>query len=137
MTYFRLDIGARRRTAGRLLGQVRSEIVKALVEQKATGLSQQRLAAKLGVERRQLNRQLTGEGELTLRAVADLAWALDREISFELRQRSTEPGQNYCGPTSTIAAAPARVVGEARTSSTVPLPPPTLGPRRSFITKNR
>jgi transcriptional regulator with XRE-family HTH domain len=103
MTYFRFDIGSRARQAGRLIGRVRSELLKALSERKAeTGLSQQALAYKLGVHRSLINRQLTGETNLTLRSIADLAWALDMEVSFELRKPTAEQGQNQPATTSTI-----------------------------------
>jgi transcriptional regulator with XRE-family HTH domain len=103
MTSFHFDIGSRARQADRLIGRVRSELLKALSERKAeTGLSQQALAQKLGVHRSLINRQLTGETNLTLRSIADLAWALDMEVSFELKKQIVEAGQNQPAMTSTI-----------------------------------
>jgi transcriptional regulator with XRE-family HTH domain len=103
MTSFHFDIGSRARQAGRLIGGVRSELLKALSERKAeTGLSQQAVAQKLGVHRSLINRQLTGETNLTLRSIADLAWALDMDISFELKKPTVEAGQNQPATTSTI-----------------------------------
>ena len=104
MTSFHFDIGSRARQAGRLIGRVRSELLKALSERKAeNGLSQQALAQKLGVHRSLINRQLTGETNLTLRSIADLAWALDMEISFELKKPIVEAGQNQPATTSADA----------------------------------
>jgi transcriptional regulator with XRE-family HTH domain len=89
VTFFQFDIGSRARNAGRFIGRVREELLKALSERKKDGkLSQQELARKLDVHRSVINRQLTGEANLTLRALADLAWAMDMEISFELRKPS-------------------------------------------------
>jgi transcriptional regulator with XRE-family HTH domain len=103
VTSFHFDIGSRARQAGRLIGRVRSELLRALSERKAeTGLSQQALARKLEVHRSLINRQLTGEANLTLRSLADLAWALDMEVSFELKKPTVETGQNQPTTTSTI-----------------------------------
>lgn len=95
MTSFHFDIGARARNAGRFIGRVRGELLRALSERKSEGgLSQEALARKLDTERSLINRQLSGESNLTLRSLADLAWAMDLEISFELKKPSAEAGQN-------------------------------------------
>jgi transcriptional regulator with XRE-family HTH domain len=103
VTSFQFDIGGRARNAGRFIGRVRDELLKALSERKKDArLSQQELAKKLDVHRSVINRQLTGEANLTLRSLADLAWAMGMEISFELRKPSAEAGQNHPVTTSTI-----------------------------------
>ena len=95
MTSFHFDIGGRARNAGRFIGRVRGELLRALAERKSDGgLSQEALARKLDTERSLINRQLSGESNLTLRSLADLAWAMDLEISFELKKPATEAGQN-------------------------------------------
>ncbi|WOH68022.1 helix-turn-helix domain-containing protein [Bradyrhizobium sp. BWA-3-5] len=77
--------------------------MKALSERKKDGkLSQQEIAKKLEVHRSLVNRQLSGEANLTLRSLADLAWAMDMEISFELKKPVVEAGQNQPVTTSTI-----------------------------------
>ncbi len=110
MTFFRFDIGARSRTAGRLIGQVRRELLKAVTEEKRAGLTQQELARRLNTRRSIVNRQLSGEKDLTLRSLADLAWALDREITFELRQSQKSPGQNIEPMTSTTGYSQIKVI---------------------------
>jgi transcriptional regulator with XRE-family HTH domain len=95
VTSFHFDIGARARNAGRFIGRVRGELLRALSERKSDGgLSQEALARKLDTERALINRQLSGESNLTLRSLADLAWAMDLEISFELKKPAAEAGQN-------------------------------------------
>jgi transcriptional regulator with XRE-family HTH domain len=111
MTFFRFDIDARSRMAGRLIGRIRRELLKAITEQKRAGLTQQELARRLESERSNINRQLSGEAEITLRSLADLAWALDREIAFELRPiGAAMPGQNITPATSTIGYEPVRII---------------------------
>ena len=96
MTCFHFDIGGRARHAGRFIGRVRSELLRALSERKSeSGLSQEALAQKLDAKRALINRQLSGESNLTLRSIADLAWAMDLEISFELKKPAAEAGQNH------------------------------------------
>ena len=110
MTFFRFDIGERARTSGRLIGRVRRELLKAITEEKRDGLTQQELARRLETRRSDINRQLSGEAEITLRSLADLAWALDREVTVELRRVDDAPGQNIAPTTSTIGYEPVRII---------------------------
>lgn len=111
MTSFHFDIGSRARNAGRFIGRVRSELLRALSEKKmARKFSQQSLARKLEVHRSLINRQLSGEANLTLRSLADLAWALDMEITFELKDPVVEAGSNQTFTTSTIQHAPIKII---------------------------
>ena len=110
MTFFRFDIGARSRIAGRLMGRVRRELLRAVTEEKRAALTQQELARRLQSRRSNINRQLSGETEITLRSLADLAWALDREITFELRRPDNAAGQNIALQTSTIGHRPIRII---------------------------
>ncbi|SDS02720.1 hypothetical protein SAMN05444158_0767 [Bradyrhizobium canariense] len=116
MTFFRFDIDARSRTAGRFIGRVRRELLRAVMEEKGAGLTQQELARRLESRRSNINRQLSGEVEITLRSLADLAWALDREITFELRRPEDAAGQNIAPMTSTIGHKPIRIIAP-KTSS--------------------
>ena len=110
MTFFRFDIDVRSRTAGRLIGRIRRELLKAITEETRAGLTQQELARRLESERSNINRQLSGETEITLRSLADLAWALGREITFELRRADGTAGQNIAPTTSTIGYHPVRII---------------------------
>jgi hypothetical protein len=103
VTCFHFDIGGRARHAGRFIGRVRAELLRALSERKAeTGLSQHALARKIDGDRAQINRQFSGEADLSLRSLADLAWAMDMEISFELKKPAAKAGQNQPMTTSTL-----------------------------------
>nr|WP_246700220.1 helix-turn-helix transcriptional regulator [Rhodopseudomonas sp. WA056] len=85
-------------------------MLKVLSEKKRDGLTQQALAKRLGVNRSVINRQLSGESNLTLRSLADLAWAMDMELSFELRQPERHAGQNEPVTTSTLSYGQIKVV---------------------------
>jgi hypothetical protein len=45
-----------------------------------------------------------------LRGLADLAWALDREITVELRRPDRAEGQNIAPVTSTVGHQPIRII---------------------------
>jgi transcriptional regulator with XRE-family HTH domain len=131
VTSFQFDVGGRARKAGRFIGRVRDELLKALSEKKAKeGLTQQALATKLGVHRSLINRQLSGESNLTLRSLADLAWAMDMDLKFELQERETAVGQNETAETSTISHGQIRIIDGWISSDThEQSAPPHIEPR--------
>lgn len=87
MTSYVFDIGEKARKASRFIGHVRMELQKALVAEKAARkITQQQIANQIGVNRSVINRQLTGTENLTLRSVAELAWALGWDIDFALKK---------------------------------------------------
>ncbi len=94
---YELKIDPKSRAAGRFIGQVRKALVTAaLDEKKETGVSQQQIASRLGVNRSVINRLLRGEANLTLRSVAEIAWALGWEPDFTLRRRARKsPERNH------------------------------------------
>jgi transcriptional regulator with XRE-family HTH domain len=92
---YQLKIDPKKRTAGRFIGRVRDELIKAFLAEKADHkVTQEKIAKALGVHRSVVNRYLKDGSNLTLRSVAELAWALDREVVFELRKPSVSFGMN-------------------------------------------
>lgn len=99
------DIGEKARSVARFLGSVHRELQTALEEEKALRkLTQQQIADEIGVNRSVINRQFLGGGNLTLRRIAELAFAMDREPVLELRKRSARG--NYPNSPLKIEAAP-------------------------------
>jgi hypothetical protein len=95
MSSYTVDVGPRSRAVARFVARVRSEILTALSEERrGSMINQQTVAGRLQKKRSDINRQLVGEAPLTLRSIAELSWALGREINFELRRPVVEPGQN-------------------------------------------
>jgi hypothetical protein len=114
MTSYCVDIGSRSRKVGRFIARVRSELLRAVEEERNTcKLSQQEIATRLTRKRSAINHQLSGTEPLTLRSVAELSWALGREISFELREPSREAGQNFNMETTTVEWKKPTFVGMA------------------------
>lgn len=98
MTSFQILISPSRRAAARYISVVRRSIQKALAEEKKeSGITQSDMARSIGVHRSVINREIRGQKDITLGRVGELAWALGREIEFnlvkptELRGKNTQP----------------------------------------------
>jgi len=87
---FQMKNDPKARKAGRFIYSVQKELQNALI---ASGLKQQEVAEKLDVNRSVVNKLLLGETNLTLRTIADLAWAMDAEVVLSIKPRHREqPG---------------------------------------------
>jgi plasmid maintenance system antidote protein VapI len=85
MTSFQIGISPSRRAAGRFISRVRRALQRALVEESdSSGLNQSKVADAIGVHRSVISRELNGRQDITLGRIAELAWAMGREIEFEL-----------------------------------------------------
>lgn len=85
---YELKISAKDRAAGRFIGSVKKALLRAaFAEKESSGISQQSIAKKLGVNRSVIHRILKGESNLTLRSVGEIAWALGWNIEFIMRQK--------------------------------------------------
>lgn len=112
---YELKIDPKTRAAGRFIGQVRKSLVLAAIDEKTeTGISQREIASRLGVNRSVINRLLRGESNLTLRSVAEIAWALGWEPVFTLRRRKRIAREHN----HLVAAHPHRQILKSATSST-------------------
>jgi transcriptional regulator with XRE-family HTH domain len=99
MASFRLDIKPNRRAAGRFVGKVRRALQEAVVaDRERIGITQTKIADAIGVHRSVISRELNGRQDITLGRVAELAWAMGREIVFDLRVPEVEIGQNVPKP---------------------------------------
>jgi transcriptional regulator with XRE-family HTH domain len=98
MTSFQLRLDPKKRKAGRFVGQVRAELMKAIAaEHAAHGLTLAGLARLLGVNRSQVSRALNGRSNLTLRTIAEYAHFLNRDIQFALVEPVYVAGANHHG----------------------------------------
>jgi transcriptional regulator with XRE-family HTH domain len=131
VTSFRFDVGVKRLRASRLVGRVRAEIWKALKEEeKASGLTHQGLAKQLDIRVSELSKQLEGETPLSLRSIAELAGALNRDITFALTRHAPAPEQNFVSETSTLGSGQVFWAGGSRAAvSTLETPHQKLGIR--------
>ena len=85
MPSFQIGIRPNRRAAARFIAHVRRTLQQALAEEQLkTGITQSKIAQRIDVHRSVISRELNGQEDITLGRVAELAWALGREISFDL-----------------------------------------------------
>lgn len=85
---FQFEIGAKRRKVARFLASAHRELVEAFLDERSSRkITQQEIASKIGVHRSVINRQLTGAGNLTLRTLAEWAYALDRDVEIRISKR--------------------------------------------------
>lgn len=118
---------ARSRKAGRFIARVHKKIQNAVVR---SGLKQNEIALKLDLDRSIVNRRILGQTNLTLRSIADFAWALDHDIVFDLVPRATGPEVNRPAQTS----APSNISVSAATAN---LAVPPSQQRAPGSTQNR
>jgi predicted XRE-type DNA-binding protein len=95
MTSFQIGISPNRRAAARFVARVRRVLQSALIEERdLSGISQSKIANSLEVHRSVISRELNGLQDITLGRVAELAWAMGREIKFDLVRPQPVAGSN-------------------------------------------
>jgi transcriptional regulator with XRE-family HTH domain len=95
MTSFQIGISPSRRAAGRFISRVRRSLQRALVEEgERNGINQSKIADAIGVHRSVISRELNGRQDITLGRLAELAWAMGREIDFSLPIAEQPAGAN-------------------------------------------
>jgi transcriptional regulator with XRE-family HTH domain len=99
-----LKIEKRRRTYVRLIGQIHHALNDALREEhERRGLTQTGMAEALDMSKSFVSRKMNGTSNMTLETLADLAFALDRAVSVNLRARTAPAGTNIFKPTNEAA----------------------------------
>lgn len=95
MSSFQIAITPSRRAAARFIAHVRRTVQKALAEEEANGgVRQADIARSIGVNRSVINREIRGHKDLTLGRLAEIAWAMGREPTFDLVLREVPKGTN-------------------------------------------
>jgi transcriptional regulator with XRE-family HTH domain len=95
MKSFQIGLSPSRRAAGRFVSRVRRALQRAVVEEgERNGLNQSKIADAIGVHRSVISRELNGRQDITLGRIAELAWAMGREIEFDLVKVEQEIGVN-------------------------------------------
>lgn len=113
---YQMRISPRSSKAGRFITRVHKELQRVFVR---SGLTQQELATKLDVNRATVNKRLLGTENLTLRSIADMAWALDADIRFDLTPRADSAVGNFYQPSTSSAPSPATTTPAVTTRTLV------------------
>ena len=88
---YQIKIDHKSLKVARSIAKMQSKIQQAYVE---SGKTQQEIATILNVDRSVVNRRLKEKSNLTERSIAEIAYALGREIEFELTIPVVAPGSN-------------------------------------------
>lgn len=102
MPSFQFRISPRRAAVARFIGDVRVALQRALAEEEAKrGTTKSEVARRLGVHRSAISRRIKGTDNITLATLAEMAWAMDRDISLRLVSHETSVGANEFQTTTT------------------------------------
>lgn len=74
---YQMRLNSRSRVAGRFIGAAHDELRAAFEK---SGKTQQEIADRLGVDKAVINRRLKGTENLTLRTLAEMAWAINHDV---------------------------------------------------------
>ena len=100
MSSFQIAITPSRRAAARFIAHVRRTVQKALAEEEASGGARQAdIARSIGVNRSVIHREIRGHKDLTLGRLAEIAWAMGREPTFDLIRPVLPDGVNASAQT--------------------------------------
>jgi predicted transcriptional regulator len=83
---FQLNIEPKSAKASDFIGDVRAELARTLSDLSDEGVTKSDVAKKLGVHRSAITRRIRGTENITLRTLAEMAWAMDRDIIFRLEK---------------------------------------------------
>ena len=117
MPSYLYDIGDRSRAVARFIAHIRSELQKAYAQERVERkLTQQAIATRLGVNRSVINRQLTGLENMTVRSVAELAWAIGWTPNFSV-SKHVQNGNYFITTDVTPTVAKKRTPATTMTSN--------------------
>lgn len=98
-----LSLGKRRRTYVRMLSEIQHALLEALDEEnRDRGLTRAEIARILGKNKSFVTRKLSGDTNMTLESLADIAFALDRPVKISLPSRKAAIGSNRIEPTTSV-----------------------------------
>lgn len=86
------------------------------------GLTQNEIAQRLGVDRSRVNRCLSGFNNLTIRSVAELAWAMNSKVIFDLELYEEDQIQTAVETQANVIALAGRQGADRQEQSATPDP---------------
>lgn len=94
---FDFELTPKEEASADFVALVGDKLQRALVQRKRRGrLTQQQLAEKLEVHRSRVNRCFSGSSNLTVATLAEIVWALDGKIVFDIvEDDSFSAGSNF------------------------------------------
>ncbi|WP_156386662.1 helix-turn-helix transcriptional regulator [Aureimonas sp. Leaf454] len=85
MMSFQIEVDPREAASSELISDVGYQLQDALIEVKSRHqITQQKIAESLGVDRSRVNRCFSGYSNLTLKSLAELAWAMEKVARIKI-----------------------------------------------------
>lgn len=85
---FKFGMDPRRKSFVRAIGGAHAAIAEAMQED--GGITVTELARRLDVDKSVLSRRLKGQTNMTIKALADIAWALGRRVEISLPKKKAQ-----------------------------------------------
>lgn len=90
---YRIKISQKRKIFARLLGEIHDQLYQAFTKRaEEDGLTKTGLAKKLGVHKSLITRKFNGTSNLSIRTLAEMAWAMEHHPEFKLTPMKTIGG---------------------------------------------
>ncbi len=89
---YQIKLDKRARQAAKFISKLQMRIQEMLVQ---SGMTQQEVAERLGVDRSVINRRLTGKANLTARSIADFSYVFGKEIDIKFSDPAKETRVNW------------------------------------------
>jgi transcriptional regulator with XRE-family HTH domain len=112
---YRLRLDAKSIKSARFISRLQKTIQSALAE---SGLTQQQVAERIGVDRSVVNRRLKGKANLTARSIAEFAYAFDRDVMVTFTEKPRVEKCNHgAGTTGFFEIEPRQIGVEPSTNA--------------------
>lgn len=95
---FQLKINRKDLKSARFISKLATSLQKQLI---LSGMTQQQVAQKIGVDRAVVNRRLRGDANLTARSIAEFAYAFDKDIELNFLDRAKPRANTFVDTAST------------------------------------
>ena len=117
---YQIKLDKRARQAAKFISKLQTRIQEMLVQ---SGMTQQEVAERLGVDRSLINRRLTGKANLTARSIADFSYVFGKEVDIKFSEPTQESRVNWI--TSVQAKENVRQLHPVVQTRLVAMPPET------------
>lgn len=97
MTFLEFEIDEKDLAAAKFIGDTRNGLVQAIIDASKDGRIKRHsdLARKLNMDKGSLSKVLNGKGNITLRTLGEIAWALDLEPQVIYARSVAVPASNH------------------------------------------
>jgi len=124
-----MQISPRSRKAARFIAGAHKQLQSAFVRASARGVTQQKIAESLEIDRSTINKRLLGQSNLTLRSISDLAWAMGENVRLVIEPGNNNEGANFVEPVLVHTQGS----GKTRALSSVPFTSTTHSRERNVL----